>query len=317
MGSRSNRGAVHVAPLFLRLALGVTFIWAGLSKILPREDVDAQDAAILASMGVLNEAPAPEPASAPVAPPSSRAPEGTQGAWLLAAWRTHSETQPDAPPSSNPAGDPASPAPASPATDAPITPPATSIVPPTALPPTVPPSGTPLITPPASPATPAAGGATQSVRRLHASLSLTIYRAAFPAPRADGSSPIPLWPEAAAKGRWPAILAWSVAIGEVTLGAMVLVGLFTRLAAFGLAFIMLGAIWLTTVGPAIQSGDAVLGFLPANKPWDVRAWSVPLWQLALLMSSFSLLFAGSGALALDRLSSSPRPIQPHPRDQEP
>ena len=60
------------------------------------------------------------------------------------------------------------------------------------------------------------------------------------------------------------------------------------------------AMWLTQIGPAIQSGNTWLGFLPMNDPWNVATYSVFLWQLALLAAGLALAFSGPGTLSLDR-----------------
>ena len=64
---------------------------------------------------------------------------------------------------------------------------------------------------------------------------------------------------------------------------------------------MLGAIWLTTIGPAIQSGNAALGFLPNNDTFDIAAWTPVFFQFTVLMSALALLFVGPGMLSFDRL----------------
>ena len=46
MGSRPG-----IAPVFLRLALGLTFLWAGLGKIADKMDVTPQESAALQSRG--------------------------------------------------------------------------------------------------------------------------------------------------------------------------------------------------------------------------------------------------------------------------
>lgn len=56
--AKSNVGAVSIAPVFLRLAVGLTFLWAGLGKIMAREGVMGDDAAWLAKEGVI-AVPAP------------------------------------------------------------------------------------------------------------------------------------------------------------------------------------------------------------------------------------------------------------------
>lgn len=118
-------------------------------------------------------------------------------------------------------------------------------------------------------------------------------------------------------------LAYAAAITEIVAGLFLLVGLFVRVSAFSLAGVMLGAIWLTEIGPAIQAGTARLGILPGYGLWDVGAWKTILWQLSLLCSALALVFTGPGALALDNAlfpgapskpasSGGPKPANPRP-----
>lgn len=90
MGFR-EQCAVSVAPIFLRVALGVTFIWAGAGKVFEDAPVKGEDAAILANLGLVDAPPKVAP-QAPVLP----APQ----------------TAPPAAPSSGPASAPPAPAPA-------------------------------------------------------------------------------------------------------------------------------------------------------------------------------------------------------------
>ncbi len=69
MAASSGKFASLLSPVFLRLALGVTFIWAGLGKIIPVVPVQGVDAALLANAGVpLNAARRTPP------PPSQETP---------------------------------------------------------------------------------------------------------------------------------------------------------------------------------------------------------------------------------------------------
>lgn len=204
MGSRPG-----LAPLFLRVALGLTFLWAGLGKIADRMEVTAPDAAALQTRGVVVE---------------SVKGEGSSGG---------------------------------------------------------------------------------QVQRVHA-VTLVLHHGAEAGKRADGTATFPLVPTWAAQGNLPMYLAWAAAIAEVAGGMLVLAGLFTRLGASMLAAVMCGAIWLTQVGPAMQSGKAMMGFLPDHPPFDGAAWIPLLWQLCLLMSSLALACLGSGWLSLDRALFPPR-----------
>lgn len=137
-------------------------------------------------------------------------------------------------------------------------------------------------------------------------LALMLDRAAHPGFNDDGVVPQPIWPPELAKGRWPVYLAYAVSITELVGGMALLLGLFTRLSALGLVFVMLGAIWLDQIGPAIQWGNTLFGFLPAYGAFDVDVvgkpvWMPLLWQLALLGMSGAVFFLGAGAFSLDRI----------------
>jgi uncharacterized membrane protein YphA (DoxX/SURF4 family) len=142
-----------------------------------------------------------------------------------------------------------------------------------------------------------------SVRTLHV-LSLSIADAAQSKDK-DGN-PVPsIWPEALAKGPWPVYIAWTAAIVETLAGVGLLVGLLTRLWALLLTGRMLAAIWLATIGPAIRSGHAVLGFLPDYPTFDAEKWKTPMLQLALLATAAALLFLGPGRASVDHAIFAP------------
>lgn len=144
-------------------------------------------------------------------------------------------------------------------------------------------------------------------------LAILLDQAARPPFNDDGVEPRPIWPLELAKGRWPVYLAYAVAVTELVGGMALLLGLFTRLSALGLVGVMLGAIWLTEIGPAVQSGHALFGFLPAHGAFDHDAsgktvWMPLLWQLSLLGAAGAVFFLGAGGLSLDRIIfGGPRP----------
>ncbi|MEL7471982.1 MAG: DoxX family protein [Planctomycetota bacterium] len=282
--------AVNIAPLFIRLALGLTFIWAGLGKVIPTVPVSADEAATLIELGVTPAAasssqPDPQPDPQPDAPedplpePEPEAPEDLPPAdpddegepatddqdgepvVLAAAFRQPSDVDS----ASDSGAD----------TDAP---------------------------------TPAVTAAPGEVMRLHEEITLLLKRSSEPKYDAESGEQLdPIVPDFVGRSPWTKVLAWSAAITEIGAGALVLVGFFTRIAALGLAGTMGVALWLTQIGPAIQSNATQLGFLPMYTPWyDATQWVWPLWQLALLCAAFSLLFSGAGALSMDRLIFKPR-----------
>jgi hypothetical protein len=112
---------------------------------------------------------------------------------------------------------------------------------------------------------------------------------------------IRLWPPKIDTQPWPVIFAWAVAFIQTIGGASVLTGTFTRFFSFMIGLVILGSIWLTQIGPAIQSENALLGFLPIHGTFDFAAW-MPLGSLvALLAVSASLVCSGSGGMSVDRM----------------
>ena len=131
-------------------------------------------------------------------------------------------------------------------------------------------------------------------------IALQIDKAARPDAGADGTTPRPFWPQWAGEGTWPVVLAWAAAATELLAAVLLVFGFLTRLAGLALAGTMVVAAWLTQIGPALQSGDTVLGFLPSYPAFGME-WTTPLFQLTLFCAGLGLFFAGGGALSLDRL----------------
>lgn len=251
MTSREHM-AVSFAPLFLRLALGVTFIWAGLGKLMVDMPVSGERAAVLANMGVGGLQRAAQP-PAPAATPT-----------------------PAKEPKKEPAKTPAS----------------------------GPPGLVSVIALQASPAPTAATFTAADfpnetrVAQLYG-IALLLHEAVQTTDTEGKPVRFPLAPAFIATGSWPWWLAWAAALTELLGGFLLLFGLFTRFAAFAIACVMLTAIWLTQIGPAMQSGNASLGFLPPHAAYD-SAWQTLLWQFCLLCAAMNLVFAGSGGLSMDR-----------------
>lgn len=283
--SRRSLGAT-LAPALLRLVLAITFIWAGLGKLMARMPVDDQQVSLLASMGVtVPQSPA---AGGPTSPPPST-PAGSAPA------------DADAPASATPPG-PTEPIP-------PPNSPRHSPVAPTPAERAVRPDGAPSTNPTPPPAEPAAAQNTPSaeaskaptptVRRVWG-LALRIHSAANPGVDDSGKPRMKLWPAALGSGNWPRYFALAVVIAELGGGVLVGLGLLTRLGAASLAGVMLGAMWLDQIGPAMQAGNTILWLLPAHDAWDVAAWRPLLWQFALLCCAGAVVLLGAGAPSLDR-----------------
>ncbi|MBL8877271.1 MAG: DoxX family protein [Phycisphaerae bacterium] len=252
MTSREHM-AVSIAPLFLRLVLSVTFIWAGLGKMLADMPVRGERAAVLANMGVRGLQRAAQPGSVAPAPKSEPAKTPASGPPALVSVVLAQQSGPTA-------------------------------------------------------ASFTAADFPEEIRvaRLYG-LALMLHDSAQPNDREGKPHGFPLSPSIVATGAWPVWLAWAAALTELIGGLLVLFGLFTRLAALSLAGVMMAAIWLTQIGPAVQSGSGTLGFLPPHAAFDVAAWQTLLWQFSLLGAALSLFFAGAGGLSMDRAISG-RPV---------
>ncbi|HEX2837888.1 MAG TPA: DoxX family protein [Phycisphaerales bacterium] len=297
-----------IAPIFLRIAIGVTFVWAGLGKLEGEMRVSGEPAAILANMGLHIARKNAQPAA-----PAERLPGETPA--LAPVPPTSTPPVPGELPAAGPVpGGGGSDASQAPPRDVPVPQPVLadgqSVGSDAANQQAAPAS---ITTAPAAKA--ARGYVAQEfpkdfeVKRVYG-LALMLHRASHPAPRADASMPGKLWPDRFGRGTWPLFFAWSAAVLEVVGGVFVLAGLLTRASAAGLAGVMLGAMWLTEVGPAVQAGTTVLGFIPDRDWLAVDQWKTVFWQFSLMMGALALAFLGSGALGLDRKLFPPIPPAP-------
>jgi uncharacterized membrane protein YphA (DoxX/SURF4 family) len=122
-----------------------------------------------------------------------------------------------------------------------------------------------------------------------------------------------LWPKALGQGIWPLAGAWACTIAEIGCGVFLIVGLIVRLCSFVLVFNMLVAMWLTVIGPAVQSGNTQLGILPKTDLLE-GDWSMFQTQLLCLGGAAALLFSGAGGLSIDRaLFGGPTGSRPAPK----
>lgn len=233
----------NMAPLLLRVTLGLTILWAGLGKFNAYDPVSGDDAARLANVGAL-ELPNADPKGDHAGPESETS--------AAAPTRKLMHTAADFPNEIR-------------------------------------------------------------ARRMHTDVTLRLLKASE-AKELDGGRPARrIWPTIASDSK-AVLLAWIVAVTDVAGGLCLLMGLLTRLWAVVLAGHMATGLWLIVIGPAWQSGTAIGGFLPRHDAWDMAFWSGPLWILALLTMSVSLVFLGAGSFSLDRplLGEAVRP-QPRPK----
>ncbi|GAB5497515.1 MAG: hypothetical protein Phyf2KO_25950 [Phycisphaerales bacterium] len=297
--------ALNVAPLGLRVALGLTFLWAGIGKIAHSTAVtDPRDQAILADWGQIDAIPEsftpPEDEDPPVDPGQGE-PEQTNPIADI-----DGDEQADTPPAdvevpSEDPGDDQIPVDDDPAVDD---------------------DGSteddgsaqdddsdnddtaePVEDPGIMPVSYMQSADSVEVKRV-LGLALMIHHAANPGVDDAGQAKMPLWPQALAKGSLPVVIAWIAAILELVCGAALLTGFFTRMATLPIIGTMLTAMWLTQIGPALQAGNAYLGFLPSGV-FEIGAggyaYTQLLWQFALACMGFALLLIGPGCLSIDRL----------------
>ncbi|GAB4518152.1 MAG: hypothetical protein Tsb0013_22300 [Phycisphaerales bacterium] len=113
------------------------------------------------------------------------------------------------------------------------------------------------------------------------------------------------WPDFLSTGAWLERMAWVAGVTEFVGGFFIILGVFTRLWALSMLGTMVVACWLTQISPWLGKPDAFLGFLP---PWpmeDVQTW-IPAYQtlffqLIIAAGAKAVLFSGAGAVSVDRL----------------
>jgi uncharacterized membrane protein YphA (DoxX/SURF4 family) len=293
--------ALTLPTLFLRIILGLTFLWTGTGKLVGTYPVTGDDAARLANIGVMPTPPesASEPAPSPEPTPEP-APEPTDQDSLEP---TPPPTDPDLNDQANeiiemieeqldpPAQEPNK---ADESTDSE--------------------HKVRLQTVQYTGTTYAASDFPEpmEVKQVYA-IALMISKAADPGLTQDSTPINPTLPSAFASKPWPKALAWIAAITEIVAGSFLILGFLTRINALGTLSIMLVAMWMTQFGPAaIQSNDAILGFIPFNEPiWSPASYSTLFWQLALAAMSISVFFLGSGAIGIDRVIFKPTHRDPY------
>ncbi len=279
--------ALTLPSFLLRLVLALTFLWAGTSKIIGTTTAQGDDAARLANLGVSFITPAPEPDPEPVldqAPPTEPLNELPDSVDDLPTDQPELDSEPNNDSITNPQ-------------------PKTSTQP------------EPVNRSIAQTTSPAVGSDypdAVTFKRVYG-LALMLDRAANPPLGAESTPVTPTMPSWFGSGRTPVYAAWAAAITELVCGVFLLLGLFTRLSALSLAIVMLVAIWITNIGPAVlQSSDAYLGFIPHKEdPWSPASYTVLLWQLALVIMSVSVALLGAGPLSIDRLLFRPSKRDPY------
>lgn len=294
--------AYHIAPIFLRLVLGLTFLWAGLGKVIEEMEVTEANAPALVRMHAISQSEVEHllPPGFTIDEQPDKSPEEES---------EQSTDDNDGPSEVPPSGDPDAGN-----QDTPDAPPGESGEDETGG--SLPDDGffsehdsggsasttryrTILVQDTPSPAP-------VRVKRLFG-IALMLVDAANEKTTESGQ-PLPrLLPEQIGQGETPKYLAWAAAITEVFAGGFILIGFLTRLSALAVVGVMGVAMWLTQIGPAAMGylDHVVLGFLPGPGPgqtiFDPAVYETLWWQFALLGAGLSLFFAGAGALSLDRL----------------
>lgn len=284
--------ALTLPSFLLRLALAITFLWAGTAKIIGTTTVQGDNAARLANLGVtfIADAPVAEPDAETPNEPQSPLP-GTNATPATDDLLDQAEDLLSDPESETDSENPRSPIVQS-DHHAPYT--LLSVV---------------------QSAAPAVGSDYPdpvTIKRVYG-IALLIDHASNPALTEDSQPVSPLLPKWMGKGKMPVISAWATAITELAAGVFLLIGFLTRISAFSLMTVMLVALWSTNIGPAmLHDSNAILGFIPrAADVWDPSSYSVLLWQFALIIMSLSVLLLGAGPLSIDRMLFRPGRRDPY------
>jgi len=310
-----QRIALAWPPMLMRLALGVTFLWAGAGKVFHYQLLSGPEAAMLGvTPGVVPTGSDAKPEAKPAADKPATGPGPTAP---LPPVEDPGQGKPADKPTEKPADKPngaGGKATGSKAGKGKASPPAPTVTKATnglATNDAQTPAGMDSLDPRALLGEQPVAGATAkqpvaeivtgpSARALY-KLAYKIALAGKPGVDQQGKPTRALLPGWMTSGEWPVRLAWAIAITELVGGVMVLFGLMTRLCSLGFFAVMVGALWMVDFGPAIASGHAVLGFLPDHPAFSVPDWQGPLWRFGLACMSLALFFAGPGLVALDSL----------------
>ncbi len=273
--------ALTLPALFLRITLCLIFLWAGLGKILGETTVTGADAARLANLGITlaplsGVTPPPPSTPTPAETPTRPLPEPS-----LPPTDLVTPDQPSVPSAEQSVADP----------DAPISSLSIMLTEPRWIP----------VRLTRAPLNAADFPAEYRVQRVH-NITLLLSRAASPGLDAQ-SRPIPrTMPSWIGHDRWPVILAWTAAVSELLAAFMLLFGVLTRFGALLVVGIMLQAMWLTEIGPAVVGRiEAHFGFIPnLGDPWAPLTFQALFYQLCCLTMAAAVFFLGSGPIGFDR-----------------
>jgi uncharacterized membrane protein YphA (DoxX/SURF4 family) len=258
----SEYAGVAIMPTLARIVLCAAFIPAGYNKVFTEAEFDAKEADRLRQLGVA------------VTPVRTAMADDSGAGWRIvrASYRVQDATQPERPPEDEPPAEPASrPAePESPPADPEVAPPDEG----QAETPEIVISGTRR---PAPPATAPVSATMFTAQAMH-KVTLIVDNAGIPEPL------------------WQARIA---AYTELVGGALLALGLFSRLWGFGLAGVMAVAFYLTSFEVLQAKGWALTQL-------SMEHSNTMLTQAGLLALALGILFTGAGPLSLDRLLFGPR-----------
>lgn len=267
---------LHTCPLLLRAALGVTFLWFGLPKF-DTVTFEGESAATLVQLGI---------GQATVAggrkPAAAESPENASTSDEQAAPKENAQEQgePAEPTGAeNPADEPRE-AGGAPQGEEQAAPPA-----PTEQP-AEPPAEQPAATDSGRENPTGGADVAQTVRaRQVEHLTIMLHTAGHPYPQA---------------------FAWIAMATEIIGGALLLIGLFSRVWGLGLAVAMAYAFALTSM-PVIEAKmdpamtNRVLAFFSAFRAIEPQQQMGAFWQMVLFVAAWCIFIGGPGALSLDRL----------------
>lgn len=261
--------ATHIAPIFLRLALGVVFLWAGLGKLIPEDyQVTPQNARALVDMGAVEASRVQgylgaDPDADQLEEDAGQPPPG--------------DTGPDEAGDGDAGGDPEEGGGGSASLDHAI-----------------------VLAQDAD-----ADDDLPELKRLFG-VAVMVSQASRSTTDDAGNVRKGLLPGFMGRGETPKYLGWATAITEVFAGGFLIIGFMVRLCGLAVACIMAMALWITQIGPAtVGTVDSVLGFIPApgkgHTYFDAEVYTTLGWQLTLFAAGLTLLFSGAGTLSLDRI----------------
>ncbi len=267
---------LHTCPLLLRAALGVTFLWFGLPKF-DTVTFEGESAATLVQLGIGQATVAGGRKPAAAESPENASTSDEQSAPKENAQEQGEPAEPTG--AENPADEPQE-AGGAPQGEEQAAPPA-----PTEQP-AEPPAEQPAATDSGRENPTGGADVAQTVRaRQVEHLTIMLHAAGHPYPQA---------------------FAWIAMATEIIGGALLLIGLFSRVWGLGLAVAMAYAFVLTSM-PVIEAKmdpamtNRVLAFFSAFRAIEPQQQMGAFWQMVLFVAAWCIFIGGPGALSLDRL----------------